>query len=225
MRILLAEDDNGTALPVTRALTKLGHEVIRVTSGSDALSHGKNSDIDVVVLDRMLPGIDGIDVLRGWRAASIHTPVILLTALGGIADRVAGLDAGADDYLVKPFSVTELVARLSAIRRRWTLGRALTRFEAGDVVIDVLTRETRRAGSLVHLQPREFSLLEVLMRNAGSCVTRAMFLEVVWGFHFDPRTNLVETHLSRLRTKLKAVAPGDPIETVRGAGYRMRVHE
>jgi len=222
MRVLIAEDDDATAIPVERGLRKLGHIVIRTASGQEALSLGAESHFDVIVLDRMLPSMDGVEVLRRWRKSSNPTPVILLTALGGITDRVTGLDAGADDYLVKPFAFAELAARIAALGRRPPLATAQTRFAVGDVTIDLLKREACRAGQVVHLQPREFSLLELLMRNAGSVVTRTMFLENVWGFHFDPQTNLVESHLSRLRSKLKAVSSSDPIETLRGVGYRMR---
>lgn len=147
---------------------------------------------------------------------------MMLTAKGGIADRVSGLDAGADDYLVKPFAMAELVARLNALLRRPPISDVITRLEVANVVLDVLRRDVTRGGRPVHLQPREFALLELLMRNAGRVVTRTMFLEHVWGFHFDPQTNIVESHLSRMRAKLREGFSDDLIETVRGAGYRMR---
>ncbi len=225
MRLLIAEDDDATAVPIERALGRLGYAVVRAASGKDAYDLGATSRFDVIVLDRMLPEIDGIEILRRWRAADNHTPVILLTALGGIADRVEGFDAGADDYLVKPFAFEELAARITALARRPPLAMSQTHFIVGDVTLDLLRREVHRAGKAVLLQPREFALLEQLMRNAGSVVTRTMFLETVWGFHFDPQTNLVESHLSRLRSKLKLTSKIDPIETVRGVGYRMRAIE
>jgi two-component system OmpR family response regulator len=222
MRILLAEDDAETAGFVAHGLGELGHVVTRAATGADALHLGTVEAFDVVVLDRMLPGIDGIEVLRRWRAAGVTAPVLMLTALGGIADRVSGLDAGADDYLVKPFAFAELAARLAALRRRPPISEIATRIEVGDITLDALKRQVWRGGREVHLQPREFALLELLMRHAGKVVTRTMFLEQVWDFHFDPQTNIVETHLSRLRTKLKADGAPDPIETLRGVGYRMR---
>ena len=222
MRILLAEDDSETAAFVERGLAELGHVVTGVGNGEDALHLGVTETFDVIVLDRMLPRIEGLDVLRRLRAAAVRTPVLVLTAKGGIVDRVDGLDAGADDYLVKPFAMAELVARLNALMRRPPISDVVTRMEVGDIVLDVLRRDVTRGGKPVHLQPREFALLEQLMRNAGKVVTRTMFLEEVWGFHFDPQTNIVESHLSRMRSKLREGFANDPIETIRGAGYRMR---
>ncbi|MGY4398915.1 two-component system OmpR family response regulator [Sphingomonas sp. UYAg733] len=222
MRILLAEDDTETSAFVERGLGELGHAVTAVGSGEDALHLGATESFDVIVLDRMLPQIEGLDVLRRLRAAAVRTPVLVLTAKGGIADRVDGLDAGADDYLVKPFAMAELVARLNALMRRPPISDVVTRIEVGDIVLDILRRQVMRAGKPIHLQPREFALLEQLMRNAGRVVTRTMFLEQVWGFHFDPQTNIVESHLSRMRSKLREGFADDPIETIRGAGYRMR---
>nr|WP_294814839.1 response regulator transcription factor [uncultured Sphingomonas sp.] len=224
MRILIAEDDEETAGFIERGLAALGHLAVHAANGPDALHLAAIEMFDVIVLDRMLPGLDGLDVLRRLRAASIRTPVIVLTALGGITDRVDGLEAGADDYLVKPFAFAELAARLNALVRRPPLTDVVTRFEVGDIMLDLLRREVTRAGRMVHLQPREFALLEQLMRHAGRVVTRTMFLELVWGYHFDPQTNIVESHLSRLRSKLREGFADDPIETVRGAGYRVRAN-
>jgi two-component system OmpR family response regulator len=223
MRILLAEDDGETAAFIERGLGELGHAVVAVRDGEDALHLAATEEFDVMVLDRMMPGLEGLDVLRRIRTAHVQTPVLVLTAKGGIADRVDGLDAGADDYLVKPFAMAELVARLNALMRRPPISDVVTRLEVGDIVIDILRREVTRAGRTVHLQPREFALLEFLMRHAGRIVTRTMFLEQVWGFHFDPQTNIVESHLSRVRSKLREGFADDPIETIRGAGYRMRL--
>jgi two-component system OmpR family response regulator len=225
MRILLAEDDAEAAAFIERGLSELGHVVARAANGEDALHLGATETFDVIVLDRMLPVIEGLDVLRRLRAAGVRTPVLVLTARGGIADRVDGLDAGADDYLIKPFAMAELVARINALMRRPPISAVVTRLEVGDIVLDILRRDVTRAGQPVHLQPREFSLLEFLMRNAGRIVTRTMFLEEIWGFHFDPQTNIVESHLSRLRSKLREGFADDPIETIRGAGYRLRADE
>ena len=222
MRVLLAEDDNEAAGYVERGLEKLGHRVVRASNGEDALQFGITERFDMIVLDRMMPKREGLDVLRGLRSADIETPVLVLTAMGGISDRVDGLDAGADDYLVKPFDISELVARMNALLRRSARGEA-TRIEIGDIAIDLIKRKVTRDGKQVTLQHREFTLLELLMRNAGRPVTRKMFLEQVWGYDFDPKTNVVESHLSRLRAKLRDGFVDDPIETVIGQGYRMRV--
>lgn len=221
MNILLAEDDDEAAEFIARGLAELGHLTTRVATGDDAVRVAGSMAFDLVILDRMLPGLEGLEVLRRLRAASVRVPVLVLTALGGIGDRVAGLDAGADDYLVKPFALAELAARINALMRRVTVD-VVTRYEVGDIVLDILRREVTRCGRTIHVQPREFGLLEQLMRHAGRIVTRTMLLELVWGFHFDPRTNIVESHLSRLRAKLREGFADDPIETVRGAGYRMR---
>jgi two-component system OmpR family response regulator len=222
MRVLVAEDDAETAAFVCRGLVELGHQTAIAGTGTDALRLATTGRFDVIVLDRMLPELDGLSVLRGLRAASFQTPVLLLTALGRIEDRVEGLEAGADDYLVKPFAFSELVARLNAVLRRAPGAEAVTHLEVGSVAMDLLKREVVRAGRPVVLQPREFRLLEELMRNADRVVTRTMLLERVWEFHFDPRTNIVETHMSRLRSKLNEGFEVSAIETVRGVGYRMR---
>ena len=222
MRILIAEDDAETAALLARGLGDLGHAVSHAATGPNALDTGLGERFDVVVLDRMLPEIDGVEVLRRWRASGSRVPVLMLTALGGIADRVAGLDAGADDYLVKPFAFAELAARLNALHRRPPISDTPTQFAIGDVTLDLLQRQVRRGNREIHLQQREFALLEQLMRHAGQVVTRTMFLESIWGFHFDPQTNIVESHMSRMRAKLNDGFDRDPIETVRGVGYRFR---
>lgn len=221
MRILLAEDDTETAAYVERGLGELGHNVVVVHDGQDALHLGLTEDFALVVLDRMMPGLDGLSVLRRLRAADVTCPAIMLTAMGKIDDRVQGLDAGADDYLVKPFAFSELAARVKALTRRNAPLQAQTRFAAGPLELDLLTREVRREGKPVLLQPKEFRLLEELMRHAGEYVTRTMLLEQVWHFHFDPQTKIVETHMSRLRTKLNEGGKDDRIETLRGVGYRV----
>ena len=222
MRILIAEDDAETAALLVRRFGDLGHSVSHAATGPEALQLAGADNCDAIVLDRMLPGMDGLEVLRRLRAGSITTPVLMLTAMGGISDRVEGLDVGADDYLVKPFAFEELAARLSALLRRPPIAEVVTRLEVGDITLDLLRRDVTRGAKAVHLQPREFALLEQLMRHAGRIVTRTMFLESVWGFHFDPQTNIVESHLSRLRSKLREGFADDPIDTVRGLGYRMR---
>ena len=222
MRILLAEDDVETAEFVARGLDELGHNVVCATSGVDALHLATTEPFDLILLDRMVPAMDGVAVLRRLRAAKIELPVLILTALGRIEDRVEGLEAGADDYLVKPFAFSELAARINALARRGPINAPLTKLECDGLSIDLLRREVRRDGRLVTLQPREFRLLEELLRNAEKAVTRTMLLERVWGFHFDPQTNIVETHISRLRAKINDGDKPDLIETLRGVGYRLR---
>ena len=197
MHILIAEDDEETAAFVHRGLRESGFNVTRVARGDDALRRGSDEAFDLAVIDRLLPGLDGIEVVRRWRAGGVKMPVLVLTALGSIADRVAGLDAGADDYLVKPFALAELSARLTALLRRPPISDVPTAFQVGDVTLDLLTRSVRRGAREIRLQPREFAVLEQLMRNAGRVVTRSMLRESIWGFHFDPQTNIVESHLSR----------------------------
>ncbi len=222
MRILLAEDDQETASFVGRGLHELGHNIVFATNGVDALHFAQTETLDVAVLDRMLPGLDGIGIVRALRDQYSALPIILLTALGRVDDRVVGLEAGADDYLTKPFAMSELAARINAVARRGSSDQRATCFTAGDLSLDLLTREVRRADKIVPLQPREFRLLEELIRNAGKFVTRTMLLERVWDFHFDPQTKIVETHMSRLRAKLNFGGLDDLIETVRGVGYRLK---
>lgn len=222
MRILIAEDDREMAEFVGRGLSELGHNVVTARNGTDALHLGATEDFDLLILDRMMPGADGLSIVRRLRAANIATPTLMLTALGRIEDRVDGLEAGADDYLVKPFAFSELAARVHALGRRAKPQAVTTKLAAGPIQMDLLSREVRRDGQLVLLQPREFRVLEELMRHAGEFVTRTMLLERVWDFHFDPQTKIVETHISRLRSKLNEGDLPDRIETVRGVGYRIR---
>lgn len=222
MRILVAEDDSETAAFVAKGLRELGHQPVTAENGEDALHLAITEQLDVIVLDRMLPKLDGLSVLKRMRAAEIGTPVLLLTALGQIENRVEGLEAGADDYLVKPFAFSELAARINALIRRGQANSIETQFQVSGIVLDLLKREVRRGNEVILLQPREFRLLEELMRNADRVVTRTMLLERVWDYHFDPQTNIVETHMSRLRSKLNEGFESDAIETVRGVGYRMR---
>ncbi len=222
MRILIIEDDAETNRFIARGLTELGHQVVVSHDGRDGLFQAMEGGFDALVIDRMVPGLDGLSLVRALRAAGNAAPVLMLTAIGGIADRVEGLEGGADDYLVKPFAFSELAARVSALGRRQAATADPARLVAGDISIDLNRRTVSRAGQRVTLQPREFALLAELVRNAGRVMTRTMLLERVWDFDFDPKTNIVETHLSRLRSKLNAGFDTDAIETVRGAGYMIR---
>ena len=221
MRILLIEDDIEAADYVAQGLRDEGHELHIAPNGRSGLLQASGDDWDLLIIDRMLPGLDGLALTRTLRAADITTPVLFLTALGGIDDRVSGLNAGGDDYLVKPFALAELVARVAALGRRPQRTAPETVLRVGDLEVDLLAREVRRAGQRVELQPREFELLEYLIKHAGQVVTRTMLLEHVWGFHFAPHTNFVESHISRLRSKINNGRP-DLIETVRGSGYCLR---
>ncbi len=219
MKILVAEDDTDTASYIRAGLRELGHVVDVARDGRDAFMQASGEEYDLLVLDRMLPGMDGVAVLRALRDMGMTTPALFLTALDGVSDRVAGLDAGGDDYLVKPFAFSELVARLNALARRPRATTVETELTAGGVRIDLLTRRVTRDGQAIDLQPQEFRLLEYLMRHAGRVVTRTMLLEGVWGFHFDPKTSVVETHISRLRAKVDRGFDVQLIRTVRGSGY------
>jgi two-component system, OmpR family, response regulator len=221
VRILVAEDDRDTAQFIRCGLRELGHKILLTADGSEALHLLSTEQLDVAILDRMLPGLDGLSIVRRVRAAGIEVPVLLLTALGRIEDRVSGLEAGGDDYLVKPFAFSELAARVNALTRRTPLQQEHTRLEHDGLVLDLLKRQVVRDGIVVRLQPREFRILEELMREEGKVVTRTMLLERVWKYHFDPQTNIVDTHISRLRSKLNEGGRPDLIETIRGVGYRM----
>lgn len=222
MRVLLAEDDAGMRQFLEEGLRQLGHEVTVAADGARALQVGLVEPFDVIVLDRLLPELDGLSVLKQLRKKAITYPVLLLTALGRIEDRVEGLEAGADDYLIKPFDLSELAARIQALGRRSSATAPTTKLCVHDLEMDLLAREVRRAGKCIQLQPREFRLLEHLLRNSGEFVTRSMLLEEVWNFHFDPQTKIVETHMSRLRSKLNEGFAQDAIETSRGLGYRIK---
>ncbi len=221
MRLLLIEDDAETAAFIDEALRGQAHELQLAVDGQDGLIRAVGGGWDVIIVDRMLPALDGLSIVQTLRATGSRVPVLFLTTLDGIKDRVEGLNAGADDYLVKPFALAELVARIAALGRRRDVIPIVTSLRVADLEIDLLTREVRRAANLVILQPREFRLLEHLMRHAGEVLTRTMLLEQVWDFHFDPNTNIVESHVSRLRDKLGRHRP-ELIHTVRGSGYVLR---
>ena len=219
MKILLIEDDKETSAYIARGLRQHGHVVDVACDGHDGFLFASEASHDVLIVDRMLPGLDGIGLVQALRQGGIKTPVLFLTALGDVGDRVRGLDAGGDDYLVKPFAFAELAARVNALTRRPALSDATTLLHAGGIELNLLKRTVLRGGEAIDLQPREFQLLAYLMRNTDRVVTRTMLLEAVWDFHFDPKTNIVETHISRLRSKLAQHGAIGLIHTVRGAGY------
>ena len=217
--ILLLEDNAETAAYVSEGLGALGHRVEVACDGRTGLLRASEPQFDCLVIDRLLPGFDGMTVVRTLRSAGVRTPIIFLTAVGGVADRVQGLKAGADDYLVKPFELEELAARLEALGRRPPLPESQTLLRAGELELDRLDRTARRAGQPLELTASEFRLLEVLMRHAGSPVTRSMLLQAVFGLdHANPAT-IIEPHVSRLRAKLEQAGRPDPVRTVRGSGY------
>lgn len=221
MKILIAEDDLETQSYLVRSLSGVGHVVSAVSDGRDALLSVFDDNFDAIILDRLLPTMDGLTILKTLRSASVNTPILMLTALGQVEDRVNGLMAGADDYLAKPFAISELAARLDALGRRRIIPRTETVLRFGSIELDLLRRTVLRASIRVELKPREFALLEELMRGEGRLVTKTMLLERVWNFHFEPQTNIVETHICRLRGNLNAGFEQEAIRTVRGAGYMM----
>ena len=222
MKLLLLEDDDEMRTHVASLLRAAGHLVDTCSTGPDAIFMATSTDYAVLILDRMVPDLDGLGALKAIRAAGIQTPALFLTALQSIADRVEGLEAGADDYLVKPFAGSELLARVSALGRRQPITETVTKLAVADLELDLLKRTVVRAGTRIELQQQEYKLLEYLMRHAGEIVTRTMLLENIWSFHFDPGTNLIESHISRLRAKIDRGFGVELIQTVRGAGYRMR---
>lgn len=221
MHILVIEDDKTTADFISRGFAEEGHVVDVFADGQEAVAQAMTGSYDALVVDRMLPGLDGLSVVKALRAAKINTPVIFLTSVGGVEDRIDGLKAGGDDYLVKPFAFGELSARVAALTRRPPLAAEEPVLRAGDLEMHLGKREVRRAGQVIDLLPREFTLLEYLLRTKGRVQTRTMLLENVWNIHFDPGTNVVETHVSRLRAKVDKPFERDLIHTVRGAGYRI----
>lgn len=221
MKILLVEDDRQTADYIAKGLREHGHVVDHAPNGRDGLFLATGEPYDVMVVDRMLPGMDGLSLIKTVRATGVKTPVLFLTTMGGVEDRVAGFEAGGDDYLVKPFAFAELLARVGALARRPPMVET-TSLRVGDLEVDLLTRSVARGGQRIELHAQEFKILEYLMRHAGQIVTRTMLLEKVWDFHFDPKTNIVETHISRLRSKIDKGFVKPLVHTVRGAGYVIR---
>lgn len=223
MKVLLVEDDLETAAYIAEGLGAQDIAVEHVADGSRGLARALSGEHQILILDRLLPGRDGLSLLKALRSAGVSTPVLYLTAMDGLDDRVEGFEAGGDDYLIKPFFLVELVARVRALARRASDAQVQTRLRAGDIELDLIQRRVMRGGSEIALLPQEYKLLEYLLRNADSVVTRSMLLEQVWGIHFDPHTSVVESHISRLRSKLAqgaaAGAATEYIRTIRGSGY------
>jgi two-component system, OmpR family, response regulator len=223
MRILVVEDDKDVAGFVVRGLKEAGHNVEHADNGRDGLFMAASETFDAVILDRMLPGgIDGLRLLETLRSQNNAVPVLFLSAMAEVDDRVRGLKAGGDDYLTKPFAFSELLARVEALARRGKSDAPVTKLSVGDLELDLLSRQVKRAGQKIDLQPREFRLLEYLMRHAGQVVTRTMLLEGVWDYHFDPQTNVIDVHVSRLRQKIDKPFDMTLLHTVRNAGYMLR---
>lgn len=222
-KILIVEDDAETARYIAQGLIQEGHVVDVVGDGRDGLFQASSGLFDLIILDRMMPGMDGLSALRALRASGLQVPVLVLSALATVDERITGLEAGADDYLVKPFYFSELMARAGVLmRRQRNVGDAVeTRITVGDLEIDCLKRIVRRNGQTIDLQPREYKLLEFMARNEGRVVTRTMLIERVWDYHFDPGTNVVDVHISRLRRKIDAGFERPLLHTIRGAGYRL----
>ena len=223
MRILVVEDDKDVAGFVVKGLKEAGHVVEHAATGRDGLFMAASEAFDAIVLDRMLPGgVDGLRLLETLRSQGNNTPVLFLSAMAQVDDRVRGLKAGGDDYMTKPFAFAELLARVEALARRGKSEGPTTRLSVADLEMELLSRGVKRAGQKIDLQPREFRLLEYLMRHAGQVVTRTMLLEGVWDYHFDPQTNVIDVHVSRLRQKVDKPFPVPLIHTVRNAGYMLR---
>ena len=221
MRILIVEDDLEAAEAMARGLTEGGHDCHRATDGEEGLALARKAEFDVMIVDRMMPKMDGVTLGETLRRDGDQTPVLFLSALGEINDRVTGLKAGGDDYLVKPYAFAELIARVEALSRRRETGSVQTLLKVGDLEMDLIGRTVHRQGKEIDLQPREFQLLEFMMRHAGQSVTRTMLLEKVWEYHFDPQTNVIDVHISRLRAKIDKGFDRAMLQTVRGAGYRL----
>ena len=225
MRVLIIEDDSEVAEFLSKGLSEHGHAVEHAADGKQGLLLAGTGEFDVIVLDRMLPELDGLSVLKRLRAAEVNTPVLILSALGDVDKRVEGLRAGGDDYLTKPFSFSELLARVEVLQRRQSSAAEPepTTLSVGDLTLDLLARSATRADQRIDLQPREYRLLEYLMRHAGQVVTRTMLLEQVWDYNFDPQTNVIDVHISRLRSKIDRNFDEPLLHTVRGAGYMINV--
>ncbi len=221
MRILIVEDDLEAADAMERGLADAGHACVRAADGVEGLKSAQSRDFDVMIVDRMMPNMDGVTLVETLRREGDQTPVLFLSALGEVGDRVTGLQAGGDDYLVKPYAFAELSARVEALSRRRETGSVQTLLKVGDLEMDLIGRAVTRQGREIDLQPREFQLLEFMMRHAGQSVTRTMLLEKVWEYHFDPQTNVIDVHISRLRSKIDKGFDRAMLQTVRGAGYRL----
>jgi two-component system OmpR family response regulator len=221
MRILLVEDDMEAASYLVKGLNEIGHAVDHADDGESGLSYAKTNAYDAMVIDRMMPRKDGISMIEDLRRGGDNTPVLILSALDDVDERVTGLRAGGDDYLTKPYQLSELHARLQALARRAQPENAVTTLRVADLTLDLLKHKVTRAGSNINLQPREFRLLEYLMRHAGQVVTRSMLLENVWDYHFDPQTNVIDVQISRLRSKIDKDFEQPLLHTVRGAGYKL----
>jgi two-component system OmpR family response regulator len=222
MHVLLVEDDREAAVYLARALMEAGHSAVIAHDGEEGLECARSKEHDVLIVDRMLPRLDGLSLIETLRSETISTPVLILSALGEVDDRVKGLKAGGDDYLTKPYAFTELLARVEALHRRDSFEQGQTSYQVGDLVLDRLSRKVTRNQENILLQPREFRLLEYLMRHAGQVVTRTMLLENVWHYHFDPQTNVIDVHISRLRAKIDKNYETTLLKTIRGAGYMIR---
>lgn len=222
MRILVVEDDREVANNIAKMLREGGHVVDTANDGEDGLTMARDGAFDVLIVDRMMPRRDGLSMISILREEGDKTPALVLSALGEVDDRVAGLTAGGDDYLVKPYAPSELIARVDALARRRDPEAMKTRLNVGDLEMDLLARTVKRGEEAILLQPREFRLLEFLMRHAGQVVTRTMLLEKVWDYHFDPQTNVIDVHISRLRSKIDKPFDTAMLHTVRGAGYRLQ---
>ena len=225
MHILVIEDDREAANWLLKGLREAGHVTDHAATGPEGLEMAREGDYDVLIVDRMLPGMDGVSIVRQLREEGDQTPALFLSALGEVEDKVEGLRAGGDDYLAKPYSFSELLARVEVLGRRKTAEPVQTRLRVGDMEMDLLKRRVTRAGQEILLQPREFKLLEYLMRNAGNVVTRTMLLENVWNYHFDPQTNVIDVHISRLRAKIDKGFDKPMLHTVRGTGYVLKAPE
>ena len=221
MRILIVEDDLEAAEAMERGLTEAGNVCTRAADGEAGLTVARDSEFDVMIVDRMMPKMNGVQLIETLRREGDQTPVLFLSALGEVGDRVAGLQAGGDDYLVKPYAFAELIARVEALARRRETGSVQTLLRVGELEMDLSGRAVHRQGKEIDLQPREFQLLEFMMRHAGQSVTRTMLLEKVWEYHFDPQTNVIDVHISRLRSKIDKGFDRPMLQTVRGAGYRL----
>jgi len=225
MRVLVVEDDQKASDYLANALRESSHTVEQVADGLDGLHLARHERFDILIVDRMLPRLDGLTLIRSLREHQVSTPVLILSALDQVDDRVKGLRAGGDDYLTKPYHFVELLARIEALARRERAEPGATRLEVGDLVLDLVARRVTRADKRIELTAREFQLLEFLMRNAGQVVTRTMILEGVWDYHFDPQTNVIDVHISRLRQAVDRGFPRPLLHTVRGAGYVLREEE